>query len=133
MKEEIEKWNREGDIIIMMGDFNDYILSPKPRLFFLKIGLREIITDKHRIELPGNMRSIKKKSIGGIWASPGLFTASYGYLPVNRGLKSYHRLIWFKQTFSKYLSDNTLPSRTPISTQTPPKPSRCPTKVYIKS
>ena len=66
-------------------------------MIILKLGLIELITYKHESESPGSTRSNKKNNaIDDIWGSPGLATTSCGYLPVNYGLKSDHRLIWVK-------------------------------------
>ena len=87
-KEEIEKRNREGDIILLMGDFNEYILSPKSHLFFSKLGLIELIADKNGTKGPGTTIPNKKnKAIEGICASPRMSKKSYSYLTINHGLK----------------------------------------------
>ena len=39
-KEKIDQRNREGYMILLMGDFNDYILSYRSRLLFSKLRLR---------------------------------------------------------------------------------------------
>ena len=46
LKEEVDKWKKEGDLILLMGDFNEYILSHRSRQYFTKLGLRVIITEK---------------------------------------------------------------------------------------
>ena len=97
-----------------MGDFNEFILIPKSRLFFSKLGNRKLITDKHGTEGPRTTRTNwKNKAIDRIWVSPGLSKTSCGYLPVNQVLKSDHRLIWVKLTLSNTLGNKTLPSITP--------------------
>ena len=56
IKEKIDKWKVVGYQIILMGNFNDYILSQISHQFFSKLVLREIITEKHRAEGPGTTR-----------------------------------------------------------------------------
>ena len=116
LKEEVDKCKKEGDLILLMGEFNEYILSHRSRQYFSKLGLREIITDKHGYEGPGSNRSNKKNNaIDGIWGSPGLATTSCGYLTVNYGLKSDHRLILVKISLANALVEKTIPSKTPSS------------------
>ena len=56
-----------------MGDTNNYILSKKIRNFSTKLGLRELITDRHGLEGPGTTRANKKQQpIYGIWGSQGI-------------------------------------------------------------
>ena len=79
---------KDGDLILLMGDFNYYILSHIYLQYFSKLGLRELITYKHGPGGPGSTRSNKKNNtIDGIWGSPGLATTSCGYLQVNYGIK----------------------------------------------
>ena len=93
-----------------MEDFNYYILSHRSLQYFSKLGLRELITDKHVPEGPGSTRSNKNNnSVDGIWGSPGLVTTSCGYLTVNYGLESHHRLIWVKIYLANTLGDMNLP------------------------
>ena len=80
-----------------MGDFNKYIISHRSRQYLSKLGLREIITDKHGTEGPEYTKSNEKNDeIDDIWGSSSLDMTSCGYLPVNHGLKSDHRMIRVK-------------------------------------
>ena len=97
-----------------MGDFNDYILGHRSCQCFSKIGLRELITNKHLSEGPGSTRSNRKKNaIDGIWVSPGLTTTSCGYLRVNYGLKLDYILIWVKISLANAMGDKNLLSKKP--------------------
>ena len=99
-----------------MRAFNDYIIRHRSRQYLSKLGIREIIADKHGPEgLDYTIYNKKNNTTDGIWGFPGLFTTSCGYLPVNYGLKSYHRLIWIKIPLGNALVDNTLPSKTPLA------------------
>ena len=111
---------KEGDLIILVGGFNDYILSHRSCQYFSKLLLRELITYKHGPEGPGTTVSNKKNNnIDGIWGSPGLVTTFCSYLTVNYGLKSDHRLIWVKISLVNALVDNTLPSKIPSARKIP--------------
>ena len=71
-----------------MGDINKYILSKKTRNFPTKLGLRELITDKHGSMGTGTIRPNKKhKAIYGIWGSQGIKISQGGYLPYHFGIK----------------------------------------------
>ena len=95
-----------------MGELNDYILIHVSCQYFSKLGLRELITDKHGPEGPGYTRSNKNNNaIYDIWGSPGLVVNSCIYLPVNDGLKSDHRLIWVKISLANALGDNNIPKK----------------------
>ena len=58
LEEQIDKWNNEIYFILLLGDFNDYIFRHRSRLFFYRIGPRELIIKKHGSEGPGS--TIKK-------------------------------------------------------------------------
>ena len=105
---------KEGDLILLMGNFNYYIISHRYCQYLSKIGLRELITDKHIPKVPGSTRSNKNNnSIDGIWGYPRLALTYCGYLAVTYGLKSDHRLVWVKISVVNALGYKTLPSKTP--------------------
>ena len=79
-----------------------------------KLGLREIITDKHGEEGPGTTRSNKiKNAIDGILGSTGLYTTSCRYLLVHYTITLNHILIWVKISLSYALGDKNLLSTAP--------------------
>ena len=93
-----------------MRDFNVYILGHRSHQYFYKIGLRELITNKHGSEGPvSTIPNRNNNAIDGIWGYPGLYNTSCGYLPVNYGFKSYHRLICVKISQANVLGDNNFP------------------------
>ena len=97
-----------------MGDFIEYIISHRYHQYLSKLGLKELITYKHGTEGPGSTRSNKKKNaIDGIWGSTGSEKTFCGYIPVNHGIKSDHRMIWVKISLANALVNKTLPSKTP--------------------
>ena len=117
IKEETEKRKAAGDQILLMLEFNDYILSQRSRRLFVKLGLWDPITEKHGEEGPGTNRSNKRNNaIDGIWGSPGLYNISCEYLPVHYAITSDHRLIWVKIFLFSALGDKNLWSKPP-STQ----------------
>ena len=103
---------REGDLLLLLGDFNDYILSHRSRHYFSNLELIELITDKHGPEGPGSTRSYKSNnSIDGIWGSPGLVKTCCVYILFNYGLKLDHTLVWVKIHLGNTLGDKTLLSK----------------------
>ena len=64
----ISTWEITGYQIILMGDINKFILSKKISNFATKLGLRELITDRHGSMGPGTTGANKKQqAIEGIW------------------------------------------------------------------
>ena len=60
----------EGDLILLTGDFNNYILSYRPCQYFYKLGIIEFISHNHGTDIPGSTRYNKpNKSIDGMWGS----------------------------------------------------------------
>ena len=47
LKAQIKTWTKEGDLILIMWDFNDYIFRHRSIIFFSQLVLRELIIDKH--------------------------------------------------------------------------------------
>ena len=56
ISEQIEKWTKEGDCIIFIGDLNEYIYMQRVSFFFSKLGPRELIINKHRSGGPASTR-----------------------------------------------------------------------------
>ena len=54
--EEIKTSKNRGDQIILMGDINYYKQSKKIRSFTAKLGIRELIIDKHEMMGPTTTR-----------------------------------------------------------------------------
>ena len=59
LKAQIDTWTKEGDLILIMWDFNDYIFRHRSIIFFSRLGLRELIIDKHGSEGLASTRSNK--------------------------------------------------------------------------
>ena len=111
-KEEIYKWKADRYQILLMGYFNEYILSQISHRFFAKVGLRELIKDQHGGGVPGTTRSNNRNNaIDDICGSPGLSTIICRYLSFHYAITLDHRLIWVKISLSSALGDKTLPSK----------------------
>ena len=97
LADEIETWKTKGDQIILMGDINEYILRKIIGNFIAKIGLQELITERHGSLVPVTTRENKKEEeIYVIWGSQGITISQGIYLTYHFGTKSDHRLLWIK-------------------------------------
>ena len=95
--EAISTWSKEGDQIIVAGNLNEHINSKKVESYFAKIGLRELISEKHSKKVPATTRKNRNnKVVDGIWRTKGLSIEKGGYLLYHMGIKLDNRLIWFK-------------------------------------
>ena len=73
-----------------MGDINEYVLSKKISACSSSLGMRELITDRHREKGPATTRRNQKiKAMDGIWGTTVINIYAGGYLPFNQGPKSY--------------------------------------------
>lgn len=114
LRSEICKWKEEGDQVLVMGDINDPINSHKIRAFFAKLGMRELITEKHGTSGPATTRSNKSdEAIDGIWGTLGISIIAGGYLPFHFGPKSDHRMLWIKLTHQVAFGGSQPPFRAP--------------------
>ena len=103
LQEEISKYTKEGDQLIINGGINEYVLSHILILLFSNLGPGELIIGKHGPTRPDTTRSkIYKKQMNGIWGNKGIAITYGGYLPFHCGSKSNHILLWIKvaQTIS---------------------------------
>lgn len=93
LKADIKAWQEEGDILIVMGDFNADIRGDLLRVFFGDLSMREIITSKHDpTKAPATFHA-GSVPIDGIWASLHIEPLNCGYTPFVNGFGD-HRLPW---------------------------------------
>ncbi len=92
--EEIRNWQQSGDLLLVMGDFNDDTAQPSFKQRMQEVGLVDALASLHRQpHLPTYNRGATP--IDAIYASPGLLLgASGGYLEFEDGLLSNHRGLW---------------------------------------
>jgi hypothetical protein len=93
---EIETWKQLGDHIVIAGDVNKDVRQGMTSEFFLALGLREVILERHlRLSPPAtNDKNNSRVPIDSIWASQELQVNAAGYLPFGEGCKSDHQLLW---------------------------------------
>ena len=85
----------------MAGDLNEHTNSKVVESYFAKIGIRELITEKHGKKFPATKtRNKNHKAVDRIWETIGLSIEKGGYLPYNLGIKSDHHIIWVKMVTS---------------------------------
>ena len=94
-------WLKDGDQVVVMGDFNEDVRGSHLTEFFGddELNLREVLIEKHGEEGPETC--IKNESnvpIDGIFCTPGLSILAGGYLPYHEGPKSDHRFIWMRMS-----------------------------------
>ena len=91
--DQITEWLNIGDQIIIAGDLNNDVKRSVKQ--FEEVGLREIISSKHKNPPPTYNRNKQfSHPIDGIWATSGLDVIKCGYAPFEDGIPSDHRRIW---------------------------------------
>jgi hypothetical protein len=96
----LAKWFEQNDLIIVMGDFNENVLSNDLTSFFKRFDMREIVTSPHTTT-PPNTYSNGRFPIDGIFASLAINPVQSGYTPVKWGTNSDHRCIWVDLSFQE--------------------------------
>ena len=83
--------------------------------YFAKIGLRELIKEKHSKKGPATTRKKQNhEAFDVIWGTIGLSIKKCGYLPYHLGIKSDHRIIWVKIETSVALGYQLSPRNPPV-------------------
>ena len=97
-----------------MGDIKKYIISKKTRSFTIKLGLWELITDRHGYMGPSTTRKKQnQQAIDRICGLQGIKTVQGGYLHFHVGPKSDHIILWVTFTHLVEFGDNPPPLRSP--------------------
>ena len=91
LKEDIAQWQKEGNKLIIMGDWNSDVRTTVTD-FMMHAGLVEVITTVHGNDGPPTMNR-GSKAIDGIFASPLARVESCGYLPFG-ATPGDHRCLW---------------------------------------
>ena len=96
LSSEIDKWQQEGENIILMIDANEHIDHENIKQSFAALGLHEAILQRHK-QQQGYKPTYQRGSdpIDGIFASANLEIEAAGYLPFGEGA-SDHRGLWVK-------------------------------------
>jgi Reverse transcriptase (RNA-dependent DNA polymerase) len=90
---QITTWIEEGNKIVFMGDLNEDVRTNSIRLFFQRLGMREIILERHGTDAPNTFQD-GSLPIDAIFATNTINTTLCGYTEIGWGSKSDHRLIW---------------------------------------
>jgi len=94
LQAQIEQWQSEGDMVIILADINEDIrLEPIPSTFW-QMGLSEITLVQHGHQGP-NTHNQGTTPIDGIFIPMSLIPAvRSGYFAFGEGILSNHRAIW---------------------------------------
>jgi len=93
---EIQKWQDDGDHVLLLTDFNDDILSNPVHAWAGKLGLVEAVTwlNTDTTEAPPTFQR-GSRPIDGIFAAPQLLErAAGGYFGFGEAVLSDHQAIW---------------------------------------
>ena len=103
---EIEKWQTEGDQIILLMDCNEDIRGRRLRQKMLNVGLTEAITSNADRQ-PAPTHSRGRTAIDGIFISSTIHPRASGYLPFG-DFPSDHRAIWMDISQENAFGSNTM-------------------------
>jgi hypothetical protein len=95
---EMEIWLALGDQLLVMGDFNEDVRGAVLTVFFASFGMRNIIQERHGINLPATHQR-GSVPVDGMFATPRLIPERCGYTEFGHGLGGDHRLPWADFTF----------------------------------
>ncbi len=93
LKESLEKWIKEGDQLIVGGDFNEDVRAGLVKSTFEALNLDECIFRQHGPNAPNTFQN-GSVPIDGIFGSKGVDILFSGYTSGTWGLPSDHRALW---------------------------------------
>jgi len=96
LKAQIEQWQSEGDMVIILTDISKDIREELILSTFRQMGLTETMLAQHGNQGP-NTHNQGKMPINGIFIPTNLIqTVQSGYLAFGEGIPSDHRAIWIE-------------------------------------
>jgi Reverse transcriptase (RNA-dependent DNA polymerase) len=104
LKTQILEWHKEGNQVILTGDFNEDINGKNIQKFLSDVGLVDLIQSQHGVAPNTNIHG--SKPIDGIFGSTSLTATRSGFMSFAWGLSSDHRLIWVDIHSNKLLGNN---------------------------
>jgi len=94
LKAQIEQWQSEGDIVIVLADINEDVRTEPITSTFSQLGMTEITIMQHGYQGP-NTHNRGTNPIDGIFIPTNLIqTVQSGYFAFGEGIPSDHRAIW---------------------------------------
>ena len=97
LKRELQTANKEGDQLVVGGDFNLDMRSVVLAEFANELTLENVVFQQHGMEGP-NTHTRRTKQIDGFLVSRALTMTASGYLSFNLAVTD-HRTVWFNTTY----------------------------------
>ncbi len=107
-------WIQKGEQLLIGGDINDDVMSPRIQQFFQKHGLRNLIFTRHPAsQAPETyFRNTQEESVDGLWATENIVIARGGYLDYP-DLPGDHRGLWGDIPITSFLGHQPPPLQPP--------------------
>jgi exonuclease III len=107
LETEITAWLATGDQIVISGDINENIFSPRVTALFARHNMRNLIFDRHD---PTNApttyyRTRSNRIVDGMWATPNIIADRCGYLEPG-DFPGNHSLVWADISYVSALGHN---------------------------
>jgi hypothetical protein len=107
LKRNIQQWIDEGDQVLIGGDLNHDILSPKVKSFFDDLGMSNLIYDRHDSKEAPSTYFLDEQGriVDGLWGTAGLIATRCGYLRPE-DFPGNHSLLWLDISYQSALGHN---------------------------
>jgi hypothetical protein len=107
LRAQIQQWIDEGDQVLIGGDLNHDVLSQTVTSFFDKLGMTNLIYDRHDSTLAPSTYFLDEEGriVDGIWGTQGLVAARCGYLRPEE-FPGNHSLLWLDVSYQSALGYN---------------------------
>jgi hypothetical protein len=99
---ELQEWLQKGDQVIVGGDLNESVFSPRIRSLFERYGMRNSIFQRHGERDAPPTYQQGSQVIDGIWATQGLSVVAGGYFAPGEE-PTDHSLLWIDVTYESAL------------------------------
>ena len=93
LHEAITGLNDDGDLLLLGVDWNEDVRAPETTAFFQKLGMREVLLERHGDDAPKTYAD-RSYPIDGIFASYSLDIEVGGYLAFGNIAETDHRGLW---------------------------------------
>jgi hypothetical protein len=107
LKKNVAKWIEMGDQVLVCGDLNHNVLSPKIVSMFQELQMTNLIFDKHdESNAPSTYyRNEEGQIVDGMWGTPGLQATQCGYLRPEE-FAGNNSLLWIDVLYQSALGHN---------------------------
>ena len=118
LRDELSDWNDDGDMLILGIDLNGDVRDEMNKEFFHRLGMREVLMERHGDDAPETYAD-GSKPIDGIFASYSLDITAGGYLAFGDISETDHRGLWIDipmhSIFGSWATISRAPARRIIS------------------